>query len=65
VENFWAILARNVYSSGRQFDTVLELQNQIKRCWNALDEDMLKNLINSMPNRVFEVIVNKGSTTKY
>ena len=52
MENLWAILTRNVYLSGRQFDTVLKLQSQIKRCWNALDEDILKNLINSMPNRV-------------
>lgn len=65
IENLWGILARRVYANGRQFDCVGALKQKIEEEWSNLDGNILQNLINSMPKRIFEVILNKGGHTKY
>lgn len=65
IENMWGIMARKIYSNGRQYSNVEELKAQIIQAWNELNDEVLHNLINSMPNRIFEVIENRGGCTKY
>ena len=65
IENLWGILAQNVFKNGRQYQSVLELKIEIERQWNEINDDILKNLINSMPQRIFQVINNSGGATKY
>jgi hypothetical protein len=65
IENLWGILVRRVYENGRQYNTVGELKTAIRNEWSKIGLDTLRNLINSMPNRVFEVIFKKGGHTKY
>ena len=56
IENIWGILVRQVYKDGRQFDNINDLKIAIKQEWNNIDVNILKNLVFSMPNRIFEVI---------
>ena len=49
-----------VYENGRQFDNVEELQKAIFDAWNIVSENHRKNIIESMPERIFEVISIKG-----
>lgn len=65
VENLWGILARRVYSGGRQFGTVSALQKCVREEWNKIQQTTLDNLIDTMPNRIFETIRKNGKTTKY
>lgn len=68
IENLWAIMARRVYGTAadqRTFNNALELKIRIKEVWNELEDDMLQTLVESMPNRIFEVICKNGGATKY
>lgn len=65
IENLWGILAKQVYSGGRQFKTVSELKNRIKEAWEQIPRETLENLVKSMPQRIYQLILNKGRQIKY
>lgn len=65
IENVWGWLARKVYESGRQYSTKDELIEAIKRSWSTISLDYIKSLYDSMPNRIYEVISNRGGSTHY
>lgn len=65
IENVWGWLSRKVYQSGRQFEDIESLKNAIKSAWSELSLNLLKSLYDSMPDRIYEVISNKGSYTHY
>jgi hypothetical protein len=65
IENVWGILARRVYANNRQFANVKELKTEILRCWDEVDNNILIKLINSVPNRLFQVINRNGGPTDY
>ncbi|ETV69561.1 hypothetical protein H257_14797 [Aphanomyces astaci] len=64
IENVWRCLARKVYANGRQFGSVQELQSEILRQWDAIDEELFHKLIASMKSRCIDVLQGKGSCTK-
>ena len=65
IENLWGILARLVYTDGRQFEDKEMLWCAIKECWEAISNDTLLNLINSMNNWCVDVLLGKGIACKY
>lgn len=65
IENIWGWLVRKVYASGRQFEDRESLIMSIRSAWSEISLDYIKKLYDSMPNRVFEVISNKGGSTHY
>lgn len=68
IENLWGLLARNVYANGRQYNSINELKQEIQKCWTEIainDHEMRRRLIDSMKNRIFEVIRANGGATKY
>ena len=65
MENLWAILSRRVYANGKQYNTVVDLKDSIKKEWDAINDDTLVDLINSMPDRIFQLIQTKGKAIKY
>lgn len=65
IENVWGYLARRVYAHGRQFATVAELQQTIFEEWDAIPQDYLRTLTESMPNRIFNTIRNGGNSSGY
>uniref|UniRef100_A0A1I7WBB6 Uncharacterized protein n=1 Tax=Heterorhabditis bacteriophora TaxID=37862 RepID=A0A1I7WBB6_HETBA len=46
-------------------ETVKDLQNSIYKAWNEVDESVIKNLVNSKPERIFQVINRSGSFNCY
>lgn len=62
IENLWGILVRRVYKENRQFNSVEELKNTILKEWQAIDQKIIENLINSMPNRIFDVVSKHGNS---
>ena len=65
VENLWGILVRQVYGHGKQYSSVAELKAAIQRAWPNISLETLRTLINSMKNRIFQVILGQGAMTKY
>ena len=64
IENLWGWMAREVYKNG-SFNTKSELKFAIIKAWASIPESLIRNLISSMPNRIFELILKGGSATHY
>ena len=65
IENLWGILARRVYAYGRQYNSITDLEKSVYRCWDTIENEILEFFIDSMPNRIGNVLVNNGKTTRY
>lgn len=65
IENCWGWLSRKVYGGGQQFSSLQELKDAILQSWAQMSDSYLQGLINSMPQRMFEVIHAHGGHTHY
>jgi transposase len=65
IENLWGIIVREVYRGGQQFNSIPELKNAIKNAWYKVPDETREKLVNSMENRIFELIRKNGGHTKY
>lgn len=65
IENVWGFLSRKVYESGRQFENKNDLIAAIQEAWSEINLNYLAKLYDSMPKRIFEIILNKGGSTHY
>ena len=65
IENLWGVLVRKVYEGGRQSQATEELKSAVLRSWEVIKKRTLKNLVNSMPHRIFQVINNHGCSIAY
>lgn len=65
MENLWAIMVRRIYADNKQYVTVDELKVAILDAWRAIEPSIINNLINSMDNRVFQLINRSGKLTDY
>lgn len=63
IENVWYLLKRKLH--GKEYDSVENLKNNIINEWNKLDNNIINNLINSMPKRLQQVIENNGDRIDY
>lgn len=65
MENVWGILSNRVYSENRQYPDVAALKTAILEEWERISEIEINNLVQSMQNRVFALIQNKGGRIRY
>lgn len=65
VENIWGILVRRIYADGKQYNSVAELKVAVSEAWENFEMGIIKNLVGSMPNRIFQVIERAGGPTDY
>ena len=65
MENLWGILVRRIYANNKQYGTKEELQQAILDAWDNVENSVLNNLVNSMPNRIFDVIQCNGNVINY
>ncbi|XP_055643493.1 uncharacterized protein LOC129779806 [Toxorhynchites rutilus septentrionalis] len=63
IENLWKIVKRSVYTERSKNEQ--QLWDRIQACWYAIPVPTCQKLVNSMPNRVRDVMRNKGYMTKY
>ena len=63
IENVFADLKRKL--SKENISSVKDLEKEIRNFWPKLQKPYLAKLVNSMPNRLQEVIRRKGGMTKY
>ena len=50
IENIWGIMSKRIYSSG-SFSDLFSLKKKIKEVWNSLDQEIIQNVILSMPDQ--------------
>ena len=55
IENVWGVLARRVYSNGRQYSNIAELKDVVMREWDGLPSFMFSKCVYSMNRRLFDV----------
>ena len=55
LENAWGILARRVYANNRQYQSVAQLKVAVVEAWNELDMNLINRLVESIPNRFFNL----------
>lgn len=65
MENIWGWLVRRVYANNKHYQSVAELRMAIVDEWTDLTPDFLENYVNSMPNRIADVISKKGKPIQY
>jgi transposase len=65
LEKVWLAMARIVYAYNRSFTTIATLKIAINAAWEEISIPLLSNLLNSMPDRMYEVILNQGGHTHY
>ena len=64
IENLWHIIKRQV-AKRPVARSVVELKQQIQEEWSAIPQDTIQTLVDSMPNRIAEVISACGGHTHY
>lgn len=63
IENLWEIVNSRI--NREECNSTNALFYQVKKAWDSINMDTIDKLINSMPNRLKEVIKNNGYSTKY
>ena len=63
IENVWQIIKNRVYK--KKPENKDDLIHIVKYEWKKIDKKILESLINSMPNRIQQVIENKGDSIMY
>ena len=65
IENIWGVMARYVYSGGRQFMSVDDLEDAIYEAWDSIVKTLAVKLRDSMGKRWISVIERRGLKTDY
>lgn len=65
MENVWGILVRRIYANNKQYGSIQELKQAILDAWDTVEVHVINNLVNSMPNRIFDVIQRNGKAIDY
>ena len=65
IENVWSHLVRMVYSNGRQYNSTNELKIALFESWEQISQNYIQTLVDSMPNRVFDLILKGGHKINY
>jgi transposase len=63
IENIWSILSTSVYRDPEP-KTVAQLKRRLRQAWKAVSDEILMNLIKSMPGRMNDVIKKKGNIVR-
>ena len=63
IENLWSVLVRAVDTHNARDEA--ELEAAIAQEWQAVQPEYLSTLMESMPERLSEVIANDGHKTHY
>lgn len=58
-------MVRRIYANGRQYNTIQELKAAITEAYESIEINILIKLINSMGNRVFDLIRNNRGPINY
>lgn len=62
IENVWAYMANEIYAGGKQYLTVAELKRSVLQSWNNLPTELVRACVESIPERLHQIIEADGHT---
>jgi transposase len=65
IENLWAEVKKNIRTYKKPPSNIVELDRYAKKAWKEISKYTIKNLVNSMLQRIQAVIAANGGLTKY
>lgn len=65
VENVWGLIVKEIYKRNFRPNNSDELWEVIHECWEELNPNIIANLINSIPDRLVQIVEKNGHMTKY
>ena len=65
IENIWPYISRELQKSVVDISTKNDVQSDIQRVWRNIELDYIRNLYQSIPDRLDNVIKMKGHLTNY
>ena len=65
IENIWLYMKRELQKSAVDITTKNDLLREIQSVWRKIELDYIRNLNQSIPDRLNNVIEMKGHLTKY
>ena len=65
MEHVWAMFFKEVYKNGKQYNSASKLWEAIEAVAKQLTDDKFESLIESISDRLMDVIANGGGRTKY
>ena len=65
IEHTWDMLQRAVHARQPAPNTLADLSRVVREEWNQLDQNKLRRLVRSVPNKCCEVIQARGGYTHY
>lgn len=65
IEHVWDLVGRRLARDPRPTDSIDELWVRIETIWNALPQEDIQNLFDSMPRRIAALIKARGGHTRY
>ena len=63
IEHLWNHIKKEL--KNYKSNNIEDLKYNISKIWNSIDVKITQNLVDSVPNRIIEVLRNKGGNTKY
>ena len=63
IEHLWNHIKKEL--KNYKSNNIEDLKYNISKIWNSIDVKITQNLVDSMPNRIIEVLRNIGGNTKY
>jgi hypothetical protein len=58
IDMIWALMKKDVYS--QKYETLDELEGLVRRSWNRISNESIKNTIKHVEKRVSEIRRNNG-----
>lgn len=65
IENLWSIVKRRLAAFDTAPGSIAELFDRVTQIWNNIDPETCNNLVESMPNRIADLIAAKGGQIPY
>lgn len=65
IEHLWDIMGRRARALNPAPETLEGLAEALREIWNAIDQEQIRRLIQSMPRRCAEVLRVRGGNTRY
>jgi hypothetical protein len=61
----WGMMVKSVYADGRQYNSIEALQEAVFEAWENISENYIADIIDSMKERIFNVIFAHGGHSGY
>ena len=65
IENLWKRLKDRISARRHRIRRIEEMEIPLQQEWAKIEEKVLERLMESMPNRINQMLANKGGSIKY